>query len=259
MRGVLWLLLVPSPLLAQTRPLLTEEAATARAGTLFLELGADFIRNEPNFLTGQGRGRWDVPVLRLVYSPGDDMEVDLEWTGRVMARKDPDFGDSSDYGDVTLRAKVRFAPEGPRRPGVSARFGVTLPETSSLEGLGPNTLRMSAQVLVSKSLAGVAVHANAGLAVQDEPLSPHAQSDFLAYGLAVVRPVGRGLALAAEVAGLGVGKGSPGADRHAEARAGLRFTTGRARWDAAVRRGFGAADGDWGATAGVAWSRRRGG
>ncbi len=87
-------------------------------------------------------------------------------------------------------------------------------------------------------------------------MSLHAQSDFFAYGLAVEQRLMPRLAAVAEVAGHGIGKGVPGADRHAEARAGLRLGAGRLRWDAAVRRGLGAADGGWGLTLGVGWTAR---
>jgi hypothetical protein len=249
---------LPAAAAAQTRPLLTEEAGTGPGGRLILEVGVEGIRGEPNFLTGRERDRWDLPVLRLVHSPAESVEIDLEWVGRVVARRDPDFGDVSDYGDVTLRAKVRFLEENerPGRPGLAARFGVTLPQTSFGNGLGPNTLRMSAQLLLSRSLGRLAVHANAGLAIHDEALRPHEQRDFLAYGLALVGNAGR-LDAAVELAGL-AGNGMPGADAHAELRAGLRFRTGRVAWDAALRRGLARADGDWGATAGLAWTVRAG-
>lgn len=240
---------------AQTRPLLTEEAATAVGGTLVLEVGADFIGDEPNYLTGGERSRWDAPVLRLVYAPARNVELDLEWVGRVGAIDDPDFGSVSDFGDVTLRAKVSFMEEDRAAPGIAARFGVTLPQTSFGNGLGPNALRMSAQMLVSKTFGGTAVHVNAGLAIHDEVLRPHEQRDFFAYGLALVRPVGDRVTVVAEVAGR-AGEGAPGAEERAEVRAGFRFGRGRVRWDAAVRRGLAAADGGWGITAGLAWTMK---
>ena len=257
LRVIVLMLLASAPTLAlaQTRPLLTEEAATAPAGTLVLEAGGDFSRNEPNFLTGRERDRWDAPVMRLVYSPARTVELDLEWVGRVGVLDDPDFGSVSDFGDVTLRAKVSFMEEDRQAPGLAARFTVTLPETSFGNGLGPNALRMSAQVLVSKTFGGTAVHANAGLAIHDEVLRPHEQRDFFAYGVAVVRPVGARVSIVAEVAGR-AGKGAPGAEERAEARAGLRLGRGRIRWDAALRRGLAAADGTWGITAGLAWTIR---
>jgi hypothetical protein len=240
---------------AQTRPLQTEEATTARRGTIVLEAGLEAIRGEPNFMTGRRRDRWEGPILRLVHSPSDNVEIDVEWTARVGQRDDPDFGSVSDWGDVGLRAKVRFLEDRPGRPAIAARFSVLLPETSFSNGLGPNALRMSAQVLASKRLGALTVHANAGLALHDEVFRPHEQRDFLAYGLAVERRLGKNVEVLGEWAGL-AGSGRPGADAHSELRAGLRVGSGRVRADAALRRGLLAADGRWGATAGVTWRLR---
>jgi hypothetical protein len=239
------LLLAPPMATAQDRPLQTESARTSPAGTVDLEIGGQAIRDEPNFLTGSPRTRWDAPELRVTFSPSANVELDVEWVGRVGAVDDPDYGSVSDFGDVTLRAKWRFADE----PAVAARFGVTLPETSFGNGLGPNVLRMAAELLVTREWHRLALHANAGLGLHDEVLRPHEQRDFLVYGVAAVVPAGRA-ELVAEVEGR-AGDGMPGADARQEARAGLRLWTGRLRWDAAVRRGLGDADGTWGLTAGV--------
>jgi hypothetical protein len=241
----------------QTPPLLTEEARTRPPGEIALEAGGDLMRAEPNFLTGRRRDRWDGPRLRLVYAPAGNVELDVEWTTRVGVRQDPDFGSVSDFGDVALRAKVRLAGGGDGRPALAARFAVTLPETSFGNGLGPNTLRMAAQALVSLPAGPAWVHANAGLALQDEPLRAHEQRDLLAYGLAAEVPLRRGLWLLAEMAGL-AGDGMPGADARSEARAGVRGGAGRWRWDAAVRRGLADADGTWGLTAGFRATLRSG-
>jgi hypothetical protein len=252
--ALLCLALLPvPPCLAQTRPLQTEEAATAPGGTVMLEVGGDIIGDEPNFLTGETRTRLDAPVLRLVWSPADTVEVDVEWTALVAAFNDPTYGDVSDYGDVTLRAKMRLREGRDGGLGVAARFGVTLPQTSYGNGLGPNALRMSAQLLLSKCGGSLCVHGNAGLAIHDEVERPHEQRDFLHYGLALVARPWSPLSFVAEVAGL-AGKGAPGADAHCEARAGVRWQQGRLRWDGAVRRGLAQADGDWGLTLGLAWT-----
>jgi hypothetical protein len=240
---------------AQTRPLQTEEATTAPRGTLDLELGADAIRDEPNFLTGRTRDRWAGPALRLVHSPSDNVEIDVEWTVRVGQRDDPDFGSVSDWGDVALRAKVRFVEEGRGRPAIGARFGVLLPETSFGNGLGANALRMLAQMLMSKDLGRLTLHGNAGLALHDEVFRPHEQRDFFAYGLAAVARLRPRLALVGEWAGL-AGSGQRGADAYSELRAGVRLGGRRFRVDAALRRGLLAADGTWGATAGATWGLR---
>jgi len=241
---------------AQTRPLATEEASTAAAGTVVIEAGAQALSAEPNFLTGAARDRWDAPELRLVYSPAGNVELDVEWTARVGARGDPDFGDVSDFGDVALRAKVRLAGRPGGESAVGVRFGVVLPQTSFGNGLGPNALRTSAQVLVSRAIGSAVLHLDAGVAIHDEPLRAHEQRDFLAYGAAVTWPVAR-VTLLGEVAGL-AGRGSPGADARSEARAGARLGGGRLRGDIAARRGLSRAAGEWGITAGVSWTVREG-
>ena len=241
--------------LAQTRPLATEEASTAPAGTLVLEAGAQALSGEPNFLTGAARDRWDGPELRVVYSPAGNVELDVEWTARVGARGDPDFGDVSDFGDIALRAKVRVAGRPGGKDAIGLRFGVLLPQTSFGNGLGPNALRTSAQVLLSKAVGGATVHLDAGVAIHDEPLRAHEQRDFLAYGAAVTWPLAR-VTLVGEVAGL-AGRGSPGADARSEARAGARLGGGRLRGDVALRRGLNRAAGEWGITAGVSWTMRK--
>jgi hypothetical protein len=242
---------------AQTRPLLTEEATTAPAKTIVFETGGDFIAQEPNYLTDKPRDRYDGPLLRIVYSPADNVELDLEWVMWVGVIDDPDFGNASDQGDVSLRAKVRFIDGGTKGTTLGARFRVTLPETSFGNGLGPNTLRMGADMLLSQPIGRAALHVNAGLFLHDQVLQPHEQADFFAYGAAVTCPVGARLELVGEVAGR-AGYAAPGADEHSEVRAGFRWRSGRIQWDAAVRRGLAAADGTWGVTAGLAWTIRGG-
>jgi hypothetical protein len=240
------------PSWADTRPFVTEEATTGPAGRIVFETGIDFIADEPNYLTGRLRDRWDGPLLRMVFSPADNVEMDLEWVTRVAVRGDPDFGNASDSGDVTLRAKVRLYDGSDRRPTLGARFTVALAETSFGDGLGPNTIRAQAQMLVTQPLGRARIHGNAGLLLFDEVLRPHEQRDFFSYGLALEAPFGRRLALVGEVAGR-AGKGSPGAEERSEARAGVRLALGRVTLDAAARRGLADADGTWGFTAGLAW------
>ncbi len=248
---------------AQTRPLLTEPAVTAPAGTLVFETGVDVIADEPSYVTGVERTRWDGPLLRLVYSPASSVELDLEWVARVGVWGEQGRGDiqSSDWGDVTLRAKWRVVEGGAGRPTIGARFGAVLPETSYEDkefhplGLGPNTVRAFVEGLVTQPLGRARLHVDLGLFIHDEVYRGHDQRDFFSYGLALEWPATGRLTLLAEVAGR-AGDGKPGAEPRSEARAGLRFGGGRLRWDAALRRGLASADGTWGVTVGLAWTAR---
>ena len=96
------------PLFGQTRPLQTEEATTAPGGRMVFETGGEAIANEPSYITGKERTRWDGPLLRVVYSPSDRVELDLEWVALVGASGEAGRADVSDWGDVSLRAKLRL-------------------------------------------------------------------------------------------------------------------------------------------------------
>ena len=243
----------------QDRPLLTESALTARGGTLVFETGFDAIAKEPSYVTDLERTKWEGPLLRLVYSPADNVELDVEWVALVGVWGEPGrVVQDSDWGDVSLRAKWRALRGRGRRPTLGARFAVTLPETEYEDeqfrplGLGPNTTRVTIEALATEPLGPVRLDLNLGFLLFEEVFRPHEQRDFLAYAAALVWTARPSLAVVAEVHGR-AGDGMRGADESAEARAGLRLGRGRLKADAALRRGLSAADGTWGVTAGLRW------
>lgn len=244
-------------LAAQTRPLQTEEAGTRPGGSLALELGGAFQSAQPGYRSGGARDFWSAPVINLVYSPADNVELDFEWVGRVGAVDDPAFGSVSDFGDATLRAKLRLVEERPGRAAFGLRFATTLPETGDELGLGPDALRFSVQLLLSKTLGRLRLHLNGGIAIHDEALAAGSQNDLLAYGAALELRLSGRAALLAEAAGR-AGPGEPAIDRTHEARLGLRLGGPRLGWDVAVRRGLSDSDGEWGVTGGLRWLARGG-
>jgi hypothetical protein len=246
----------------QEQPLRTESALTARGGTLVFETGIDAMWDEPSYITGLERNRWDGPLLRLVYSPADNVELDVDWVVRVGVWDEPGREAQSSYwGDVSLRAKWRIHAGRGGRPTLGARFAVVLPQTEFEDeqfrplGLGPNTTRVAIEALVSQPLGSLRLDLNAGLLLYEEVFRPHEQRDFLSYGVALEWPARRSLSLVAEVAGR-AGDGMRGADQSSEARLGLRLGRGRLRGSAALRRGLLSTDGEWGGTLGLAWTLR---
>ena len=249
------------PLAAQSHPLQTEAATTAAEGTLAFETGYDVMARQPSYVTAVERTGWSGPLLRLVYSPAGSVELGLEWVARVGVWGDParDGAASSDFGDVTLRAKWRVHQGEGGRPTLAARLGVTLPETSFEDkqfrplGLGPNTTRTFVEGLLTQPLGIGRLHLDLGLYLADQVYAPHDQDDFLSYGLALEWPLSATLCAVTEVAGR-AGRGNPGTGASGEWRAGLRVGRGRLRGDVAVRRGLAWADGTWGGTAGLRWA-----
>lgn len=248
---------------AQTLPLRTEEAATAPAGRLVFETGFEAIAAQPSYITGIERTAWAGPLLRFVYSPAGNVEVALDWDGRVGAAGEAGQGGVSDWGDVTLRAKLRFAKGAGRRPTLGARFGVTFPNTPFNDkqfrplGLATNTLRAFVEGLVTQPVGPVWLDGNAGLLLVDSVFRVHEQSDFLSYGLALRWPVKPAWEVVGELAGR-AGIPDPGVPRQCEVRAGLRYGRGRVRAAAAVRRGLVHPQGTWGGLVGLTWTMRPG-
>jgi hypothetical protein len=248
------LLIFSTPVLSQQLPLQTEPASPLPAGTVQLEVAGSSLRDEPNYLTGLPRTTWAGPLLRLAYAPVESVELDVEWAVRVGQVDDPVYGSTSDWGDVTLRSKWRFAAQRGPRPALALRLAASLPETRAIEGLGPNTLRTSVELLASRASGRFAWHANLGLSVHDRPFPSSGQtpeqSDFLSYGLAGVLRATTDLDVVAEVAGR-AGEGDPGASSRSEARLGLRY--GRRKWRgaAALRHGLYTSTGRWGFEAGL--------
>jgi hypothetical protein len=258
------LLLLAAAASSQDHPLRTETATTASAGTLVFETGVEAIADQRSYVTGLERTFWDGPLLRLVYSPADNVELDLEWVALVGVWGEPGRDvESVFWGDVSLRAKWRIVEGRGGRPTLGARFAVTLPETEYEDklfrplGLGPNTTRVAIEGLLSHPFGPVRLDANLGFLLFEEVLRAHEQRDFVSYGLALAWTLRPSLSLVAEIAGR-AGDPMPGAEQSSEIRVGARYGGGRVRGDLALRRGLCATDGTWGATAGLSWTVRGG-
>ena len=75
-------------------------------------------------------------------------------------------------------------------PRSARATSLTLPQTEYEEGLGPNTLRMSAQLLLTQPIGPARLHLNAGVAIEDQPDRAHFQRDLFAFGAALEVPGG---------------------------------------------------------------------
>ena len=254
---------------AQTGPMLTPSAFIEAPGHLGLDILGLTIGKEPNFLTYaesktiQPRTRIDGPVIRLYYVPSERAEFTAEFNAQTYAIKDPRYKKTiSDWGDATLRAKLGLAKgEVNASPAVAAQFEVTLPNTSFGNGLGPNTIRLAAMLLVGYKTDKLTLSGNGGIAIQDEPLRLHEQRDFAVLSGSIAYKMTDSLEAFGDVGGF-FGSGVPGAIAKREARAGVQYTRemfGRAtKFYAAGRRGLVDFQGKWGVVMGISTDIRPG-
>jgi hypothetical protein len=241
--------------------MLTPSAFIEDPGYLGLDVLGLTIGKEPNYLTYSEKGtlaprtRIDGPIFRLRYVPSARAEFTAEFNSQTFAIKDPRYLKTiSDFGDATLRAKLGLAKgETNAHPAVAAQFEVTLPNTSFGNGLGPNTIRLGASLLVGYKTDNLTVSGNAGIAIQDEPLRQHEQRDFFALSGSLAYKVAEHFDAFGDIGGY-LGDGVPGAIAKREVRVGVqnhREMFGRnTTLYLAVRRGLVDFQGKWGVVAG---------
>jgi len=263
------LALIGSTVSAQTGPMLTPSAFIEAPGHLGLDLLGMTIGKEPNWLTYaesgviQERTRIDGPIIRINYVPSARAEFQIEWNTQTYAVKDPRYQTTiSDWGDVTLRAKLGLKKgESGASPAIATQFEVTLPNTSFGNGLGPNTIRLAAVLLMGYKVDKLTLEGNAGLAIQDEPLRAHEQRDFLSLSGSIAYQVADHWELFVDAGGF-LGTGTPGAIAKREARGGLQYHHSmfgkESKFYLGARRGLVDFTGDWGVVAGLTTHLRTG-
>lgn len=263
------LALIGSTASAQTGPMLTPSAFIEAPGHIGLDLLGMTIGKEPNWLTYaesgviQERTRIDGPLIRLNYVPSERAEFAVEFNGQTYAVQDPRYKQTiSDWGDVTLRAKLGLKKgETGASPAVATQFEVTLPNTSFGNGLGPNTIRLGAVLLVGFKTGNLTLNGNAGIAIQDEPLRAHEQRDFASLSGSIAYKVAQNFEVFVDAGGF-FGEGTPGAIAKREARGGLQYQRSmfgkESRFYVGARRGLVDFTGDWGVVAGLTTNLRSG-
>ena len=174
---------------AQTRPLQTEEATTAPRGTFVLEVGADAIHDEPNFVTGGLArplgGARAAPRLLAGGQRRDRRRVDgpRGTARRSRFRQRLRLGRRRPAREGALHGRGA-GPSGHRRAfrRAPARDELRQRPRSQRAAHGrPGAGR-------ARTSGAITLHGNAGLALHDEVFRPHEQRDFFAYGLAARGP-----------------------------------------------------------------------
>ena len=199
---------------------------------------------------------WDGPLLRLVFSPADNVEIDLEWVAAVVTLRRPGLR-------LRLRRRRRHAAgEGAAR-GRAARTGrprrrasrYRCPRRRPGRASGPTPCACSAQLLVSNTAnradASTPTPASRSTTRCSRPRAerlPRLRRGGGPSGDAAprARGGGRGPRRQGDAGGRPAGRG---ALRRALRR---REVVG----DAALRRGLTHADGIWGFTAGLSFRLR---
>ncbi len=267
--AALAVLFVSHPLLAQQRPLVTEDPEPVGAGRLLIEGGFDLARGQKYPVSGLEGNLLRLPTLGISIGISSiaELQIDGGFYDRLNITKRRTAPLSSlltvtgaqthDVSDIVVATKVRMVGEGASHPSLAIRVATKLPNASNEAGLGLDTTDFFASLLTAKNVQSVRVVANAGFAILGDPTSGNRQNDVLTYGLSMARAMTEKAEVVAEVNGrrsMRSGAAFPGTESRSTLRVGGRVTPMPSfRVDAGMLIGLTNAGPTIGATAGFTW------
>jgi len=261
-------LTIAAPVLAQSRPLVTEDPETVGPGQILVESGIDYARKAKFPASGLEGTLWRIGTFGLSFGVSSIAEIQLDGglrnrlsiTDRMPAPLSGmltvDGDTTSDVEDLVVGAKVRFLSETAGRPSMAVRFSTKLPNAGNESGLGLDTTDFQIGLAGAKTVESVRIASNVGLGSLGDPERGDRQNDVFLYGLSVARAVATGFEVVAEINGrANTRSGVPpiATESRSVMRAGTRLTRGPVRLDAAMAFGITDRDAPWALTAGFTW------
>jgi len=266
--AVLLVVTMAGPAAAQQRPFVTEDPQTVGAGQVLIETGVDWMQGVTFPASGLSGDLVSAPTIGISVGVGPIAEIQIDGSpyrqltiterraAPLSAVLSIDGTTTTAVDDFVVATKLRLLNEGRGRPAIGLRFATRLPNASNESGLGQDTTDFFASFLFGKTVGRLRWVANAGVAIVGDPVVAARQEDLLTFGMSLAGAVGRGVELVSEYNGrmnLAASSPVPGTENRGVARAGLRFTRGAVRLDAAALFGATSTDLDLGATAGLTW------
>ena len=245
-------LLVSQSALGQQRPLVTEDPRLIPTGAVDVETGVTYERDARFTISGLSGSHVALLPSGLNFGLGDRAEFQMGGVVRDYL-KTADGVWHQDFGDLSLSTKIKILDETKRAPVVSFRPTVVLPNANQASGLGLNTTRFFASVLLGKTIGKAFLFGNVGLGILDDPVRAAQQNDVLTGGIAAVLSVSSRVRLLAEFNGTHNPRNlpSPGSESRGQVRAGMQIEANGVRWDVGILGGVTDVDPKIGFTAGL--------
>ena len=264
---MLVLYLTTGPVLAQQRPLQTEDPETIGDGLILLETGIEHGWDQTFTVSGIEGNVLRGPLLGLSFGMGPNAEVQIDGVSfnrlRISERFEAPLSsvvNASDttyaFGDMVIGAKIKLVSEGARMPAIALRFATRLPSMSNESGLGLDTMDFFQSLLVGKTMQSIRVVGNVGLGILSDPTRGDRQNDVLTYGVSLARAFAESAEIVGEINGRAStrrGTPPPGTESRATMTFGIRYTRGTVRFDGGLFTGFTSRDPFVGLTGGLTW------
>ena len=233
--------LIPSNLMAQQRPLLTEDPRLIPEGDVVLENGLGYFERARFPVSGLGGDQLSALTGGVHFGLGSRAEFQITGTlHNFLWVNEGGTGRRNDWGDGVIATKIAIVIESGSLPDITFQPSIVLPNASNESGLGTDGTHFLGKVLIGKSVGPAYVFGNIGLGILDDAVRAAAQQDVLLYGLAAIVPVAGSTSLALEVNGLENFQSFPtlGGEDRAQARFGFRWQAFGLDWDAGVTAGL---------------------
>lgn len=231
------------PLVAQQRPLVTQDPEAIGTGQVLVEAGFDYgsdILFPASGLTGSllrvpvvgvSVGISSIAEIQLSGGPYNRLSIDTRRAAPLSGMLDiaESATSTSDVEDIVLATKVRLLAETPSRPALGLRFATRLPNAGNESGLGLDTTDFHAAFLVGKTYQSIRFAGNLGLGILGDPTRGDRQNDVLTYGLSFARALDERLDVVGELNGRINTRGDSaplGTESLSQLRAGARYTIG---------------------------------
>lgn len=260
-RTCLFLILVLAglmPVLAQQRPLLTDDIDITPPGSIEIAAGVDFYQDAKFPLSGITGDLTRVGDIRLRTGFASNVELQIEGTIQnyvaINSRSvsaiplTVDGNSTNDFDDFTVSAKVKLRNETRLLPAVGLKFGFQMPNTDQARGIGTNQINIFTKIILQKkfgSMIGRTPRFNAmgniGLGIMTAPLERFTQNDVLLYGLGGIYRVTDRVNIVSEVNGRVNTRGGVaplGTESIGQFRVGTQVRASGLRFDAAAAFGL---------------------
>jgi len=179
------LIMLTSSAAFAARPLVTDDYGTLDPGAYEFEAGYNLISPK----AGGGDSQGLVCQLKRGFFPGFDLGLELPYNTSAV----------SGLADAVLHAKLRLK-DFSEEEGVTARLDIKLTNGDVVTGLGSGFTDYGLLLILSKELAGIKSHINAGYTVVGDPANS-SQDDTFVYGVAFEKELASGIEAAVEYTG----------------------------------------------------------
>lgn len=245
-------------LLAQQRPLLTDDVDITPPGSLEISAGVDFFQSAKFPLSGINGDLTRVGDIRIRTGFASNVELQIEGVIQnyvAINSRSPSAvpltvtgNSTNDFDDYTVSAKVKLRNETRLLPALGLKFGYQMPNTDQARGIGTNQINIFTKILLQKKFGKLVgrtpkfnLMGNLGLQIMTAPIERFTQNDLFLYGLAGIYRLTDHVNVASEVNGRLNTRGGTaplGTESVGQFRVGTQIRASGLRFDAAAAFGL---------------------